>query len=150
MSVMAGDGFLPKQLTKVSSRLVFANGILLLSLSAGVLIVFFSGSSHALIPLFAVGVFLAYTLSQTGMVVFWRRQRGKGWKMKAAMNGIGAVATGITFVVVGANKFLAGAWIALLLIPILVILFLRVHARQSLSDRGPSLRHLKLSELEPS
>jgi amino acid transporter len=144
MSVMAGDGFLPKQLTKVSSRLVFANGILLLSLSAGVLIVVFSGSSHALIPLFAVGVFLAYTLSQTGMVVFWRRQRGKGWKMKAAMNGIGAVATGITFVIVAANKFSQGAWAALLLIPILVTLFLRTYTRHKQTDRTLTLRDLLL------
>jgi amino acid transporter len=148
MSVMAGDGFLPKQLAKLSSRLVFANGILLLSVSAGVLMIVFSGSSHALIPLFAVGVFLAYTLSQTGMVVFWRRQRGKGWKIRAAMNGIGALATGITFVIVGANKFSQGAWIALLLIPILVTFFLRTYARNKQTDRRSSLHHLVLPELE--
>jgi len=150
MSVMAGDGFLPRQLTEVNSRSVHANGILLLALSAGVLIIVFSGSSHALIPLFAVGVFLAYTLSQTGMLSHWWRERGKGWKAKAALNGTGALATGITFVIVGANKFFEGAWVAILLVPILVILFLRVHARHSLSDRGSSLHHLTLSELEPS
>jgi amino acid transporter len=150
MSVMAGDGFLPKQLTKVSSRLVFANGILLLALAAGVLIIVFSGSSHALIPLFAVGVFLAYTLSQTGMVVFWRRKRGKGWRMKAAMNGIGAVATGITFVIVGANKFIDGAWIAILLIPILVVTFLRVYGQHKQVDRGSSLPDVMLPKLKPS
>jgi amino acid transporter len=150
MSVMAGDGFLPKQLTKVTSRSVHANGILLLALSAGVLIIVFSGSSHALIPLFAVGVFLAYTLSQTGMLSHWWRERGKGWKAKAALNGTGALATGVTFVIVAANKFFEGAWVAILLVPILVILFLRVHARHSPSDRGSSLHHLTLSELEPS
>ena len=129
LSVMAEDKFLPKQMTKVNSRGVFANGILLLALAAGVLIVAFSGNSHALVPLFAVGVFLAYTLSQTGMVRHWRRERGKRWRPKAILNGIGAVATGITFIIVGYTKFAGGAWIALLLIPILVLLFLQVHSR---------------------
>jgi amino acid transporter len=132
MSVMAGDGFLPKQLTKLSSRSVFANGILLLASASAVLITLFSGSSHALIPLFAVGVFLAWTLSQTGMVIHWRRQRGRGWRLKALLNGTGAVATAITFVIVGSAKFLEGAWIAVLLIPILVVLFLQVHSRKLL------------------
>jgi amino acid transporter len=136
MSVMAGDGFLPKQLTKLSSRSVFANGILLLASASAVLITLFSGSSHALIPLFAVGVFLAWTLSQTGMVVHWRRQRGRVWRLKALLNGTGAVATAITFVIVGSSKFLEGAWIAVLLIPILVVLFLQVHSRRVV---GPKL-----------
>jgi len=130
LSVMAEDKFLPKPLTKLNSRGVFANGILLLSLSAGILIVAFSGSSHALVPLFAVGVFLAYTLSQSGMVRHWRRERGKRWTLKAILNGVGAVATGITFVIVGFTKFAGGAWIALLLIPMLVIIFLQVHNRR--------------------
>jgi amino acid transporter len=129
MSVMANDGFLPKHLTKVNSRSVFANGILLLAVTAGVLMVVFQGSSHALIPLFAVGVFLAWTLSQAGMVIHWRRERSKGWRVKALLNGIGALATGITFVIVGAFKFVDGAWIAVLLIPILVLLFLQVRGR---------------------
>jgi amino acid transporter len=129
MSVMAGDGFLPKQLTKLSSRSVFANGILLLAGSAGVLILVFSGNSHALVPLFAVGVFLAWTLSQSGMVIHWRRERSKGWRPKALLNAIGALATGVTFVIVGSFKFFDGAWIAVLLIPLLVALFLQVHSR---------------------
>ena len=116
-------------MTKLNSRGVFANGILLLALAAGVLIVAFSGSSHALIPLFAVGVFLAYTLSQTGMVRYFKRVRGKRWTMKAWLNGIGAVMTGITFVIVGYTKFIGGAWIALLLIPMLVLVFVQVHGR---------------------
>jgi len=129
LSVLAGDGFLPKRMTKLNSRGVFANGILLLSLAAGVLIVAFSGSSHALIPLFAVGVFLAYTLSQTGMVRYFRRERGSKWRPKAVLNGIGAVMTAATFVIVGYTKFVGGAWIALLLIPLLVLLFVQVHGR---------------------
>ena len=129
MSVMANDGFLPKRLARANSRSVFVNGILLLTVASGVLIVIFAGSSHALIPLFAVGVFLAWTLSQVGMVILWRRERSKGWRVKALLNGIGAAATGVTFVIVGAEKFFDGAWIAVLLIPILVAFFLQVHGR---------------------
>lgn len=129
MSVMANDGYLPKRLAKANSRSVFVNGILLLTAASGVLIVVFAGSSHALIPLFAVGVFLAWTLSQVGMVILWKRERSKGWRFKALLNGIGAAATGVTFVIVGAEKFFDGAWIAVLLIPILVALFLQVHGR---------------------
>jgi amino acid transporter len=129
MSVMANDGYLPKRLAKANSRSVFANGILLLAAASTLLIVGFAGSSHALIPLFAVGVFLAWTLSQIGMVIVWRRERSNGWRFKALLNGTGAVATGITFAIVGTEKFLDGAWIALLLIPILVLLFLEVQSR---------------------
>jgi K+ transporter len=84
------------------------------------------------------------------MVVFWRRKRGRGWRMKAAMNGIGALATGITFVIVGANKFIDGAWIAILLIPILVVTFLRVYGRHKHVYPGSSMSDLALAELEPS
>ena len=131
LSVMADDKFLPKSLTKLNSRGVYANGILLLALSAGVLILLFSGNSHALIPLFAVGVFLAYTISQSGMVLHWWRERGRGWALKAWLNGVGALATGITFVIVSYTKFVGGAWIALLLIPMLVWFFLQVNSRRN-------------------
>ena len=130
LCVMAGDKFLPKSMTKANSRGVFVNGILLLALSAGVLILFFSGNSHALIPLFAVGVFLAYTLSQSGMVLHWWRKRSKGWTVKAVLNGVGALATAVTFVIVSYTKFLGGAWIAILLIPVLVWFFLQVNVHR--------------------
>jgi amino acid transporter len=125
-AILAKDGFLPRQLTGLGDRLVFGNGISLLAVATGVLIVAFGGDSHALIPLFAVGVFLAFTLSQAGMVVHWWRERGKGWELKAALNGIGALVTGMTVVVIGASKFIEGAWITILLIPALVAGFLRV------------------------
>jgi amino acid transporter len=131
LSVIAEDNFLPKSMNKVNSRGVFPYGIMLLASAAGFLIVAFSGSSHALIPLFAVGVFLAYTLSQTGMVLHWRRNRGRKWRLKAVLNGVGALATGITFVIVGFTKFSGGAWISLLLIPMLVLLFLHFHSRHT-------------------
>jgi amino acid transporter len=127
-AVLAGDGFLPRQLTSLGDRLVFANGILLLAGATAVLIVVFGGDSHALIPLFAVGVFLAFTLSQAGMVLHWRRERGKGWRLKAALNGLGALATGTTFVIIATNKFTEGAWITIFLIPVLATAFLQIRA----------------------
>jgi amino acid transporter len=92
--------------------------------------VLFAGSSHALVPLFAVGVFLAWTLSQSGMVLHWRRERGRRWRLKALLNGIGALATLVTFLIVGVFKFFDGAWIALILVPILVLLFIEVRKRR--------------------
>ncbi len=140
-AILAQDGFLPRQLTNLGDRLVFQNGILLLTLATAVLIVLFGGQSHALIPLFAVGVFLAFTLSQAGMVVHWWRVRGRGWWFKAAINGIGALATATVVLIVGISKFLEGAWLTLLLIPLLVFFFFKVHAhyqtiRAQLSMRG--------------
>ena len=123
-ALLAADGFLPRQLTGLGDRLVFANGILLLSLATGVLILLFGGDSHTLVPLFAVGVFAAFTLSQAGMVIHWRRERGPAWRLKAAVNAVGALATGCTVIVIGTTRFLAGAWITVLLIPCLVVAFL--------------------------
>jgi amino acid transporter len=131
-ALLAADGFLPRQLTGLGDRLVFANGILLLSLATGALIILFGGDSHTLIPLFAVGVFLAFTLSQAGMVIHWRRERGRAWRLKATVNAVGALATGGTILVIGTTRFLAGAWITILLIPSLVAVFLwiRSHYRR--------------------
>jgi amino acid transporter len=146
-AILAADGFLPRQLTGLGDRLVFANGIVFLAAATGALIILFGGDTHALIPLFAVGVFLAFTLSQAGMVIHWRRDGRKGWKVKAGINGVGAVTTAVTLLVVGASKFLEGAWITFLLIPALVAVFsqIRAHYRQvaeQLSMRGlpPSLK----------
>ncbi len=148
-SILARDGYLPRQLSQLGDRLVFSNGIVLLAGLTGLLIVAFGGDTHALIPLFAVGVFLAFTLSQAGMVAHWFRQRGPGWFPKALFNGLGALTTAGTFFIVGVSKFLEGAWIVALLIPLLVLGFLGVrrHYRQvarSLTLRGlpPSLRPL--------
>lgn len=144
VSLVAKDGFLPRQLRAVGDRLVFSNGILLLALLAGALIVIFGGDSHALIPLFAVGAFLAFTLSQAGMVVHWWRERGPGRRPKAALNGLGALATGVALLVIGASKFTRGAWIVILLIPLLVVLFRRI--RDHYAEVG---RQLRLGEGTP-
>jgi amino acid transporter len=123
---LAKDGFLPHQLTNQGDRLVFANGILLLAAASGLLIVTFGGNTHSLVPLFAVGAFLAFTLSQAGMVVHWWRERGRAWQLKAGLNGLGALATGTTLMVIGVSKFAQGAWITILVILMLVVGFLKV------------------------
>ena len=122
-AILARDGFLPRQFTGLGDRLVFTNGIVFLAVATGVLIVIFSGNSHLLIPLFAVGAFLAFTLSQSGMVIHWFRERTKNWLLKATLNGLGAIATGTTLVIITISKFREGAWITVLLIPIFVIPF---------------------------
>lgn len=127
-AILAADGFLPRQLTSLGDRLVFANGIVALALATGCLIILFGGASHALIPLFAVGAFLAFSLSQAGMVRHWQRAHGSMWRLKAAINGLGATATFVTLLVVGAEKFVAGAWITILLIPLIVLTFRRIQA----------------------
>ncbi len=146
-AIVAGDGFLPRQLRGLGDRLVFTNGILLLAVAAGALILFFNGDTHALIPLFAIGAFLAFTLSQAGMVLHWVRQKGRAWWIKAVFNGAGALATGATVIVVAVSKFVEGAWITVLVIPLIVLAFHRVHrhyqkVRQQLSLHGlpPSLK----------
>jgi hypothetical protein len=146
-AILAADGFLPRQLTGLGDRLVFQNGILSLAGATAVLIILFGGDSHTLIPLFAVGVFLAFTLSQAGMVCHWLRVRGQGWFLKSGINGIGAIATLVTLGVVGISKFVEGAWITIFIIPLLVLIFMRIrtHYRevaQQLSLRGlpPSLK----------
>jgi amino acid transporter len=147
VSLMARDGFMPRQLRALGDRLVFSNGILLLAGLTAVLIVVFGGDTHALIPLFAVGAFLAFTLSQSGMVRHWWRERGRRWEVKAALNGLGALATGVALLVIGASKFAHGAWIVILLIPLQVLLFRSIrrhyatvgqqlHLRQERPDVG--------------
>ena len=143
-ALLANDRFLPRQFTGLGDRLVLANGITFLAVAAGVLIVVFGGDTHALVPLFAVGAFLAFTLSQAGMVLHWWRERGRGWASKAALNGVGALATGVALVVIGISKFAQGAWLTVLVLPLLVVVFLRIrtHYRQvaeqlSMADFSP-------------
>lgn len=127
-SIMARDSFVPRQLKMVGDRLVFSNGIILLSGLASFLIVVFGGDSHRLIPLFAIGAFLAFTLSQTGMVNHWRRERGPHWRVHAAVNGVGALATGAALLIIATSKFAHGAWIVLVLIPLFVLAFQHTRA----------------------
>jgi amino acid transporter len=123
---LAQDGYLPRQLTSLGDRLVFSNGILALSLFSGLLLVLFNGSVSRLIPLYAVGVFLSFTLSQAGMVVHWWKERGGGWHAKALINGFGSAVTAVVTGVLLYSKFTQGAWLVVLAIPLLVSLFLTI------------------------
>ena len=122
-SILARDGYMPRQMANLGDRLVFSNGILFLTFLAGGVVVMFGGLPHRLIPMYAVGVFLSFTLSQMGMVQHWRKVRSPGWRWKAAVNGGGALATGIVLLVLAESKLTHGAWVVLLLIPTFVYLF---------------------------
>jgi amino acid transporter len=141
-AILGRDGFLPRQFTGLGDRLVFTNGIVFLAIATGFLIIIFSGSSHLLIPLFAIGAFLAFTLSQSGMVVHWFRERSKNWQLKATLNGLGAIATATTLIIITISKFREGAWITVLIIPIFVITFLRIHQHYQDVGKQLSLRGL--------
>jgi amino acid transporter len=122
-SIIASDGYLPRQLANRGDRLVFSNGILVLAGAAAVLIVAFGGVTNALIPLYAVGVFLSFTLSQTGMVRHHLTEREPHWQRGVAINATGAVATAIVTLIVASTKFTSGAWVPLVVIPMIVLLF---------------------------
>jgi amino acid transporter len=126
-SILARDRFVPRQFANQGDRLVFSNGILVLSGFAVVLIVVFAGDTQALLPLYAVGVFMSFTLSQTGMVRRWLRLREAGWQWRVWLNGIGAVVTGVVLVTLAVTKFVEGAWIVVLVIPILAAIFVVMH-----------------------
>jgi hypothetical protein len=149
VAILAKQGFLPRQLTMLGDRLVYTNGILLLAAAAAVLILLFQGDSHLLIPLFAVGAFLAFTLSQSGMVMHWWRLRSRGWQLKMAANAAGALATGATVLIIGVNKFFSGAWITVILIPFLVFFFYRIRAHYTAVNAEISLEGLPPS-LKPA
>lgn len=122
-AILARDRYLPRQLTHLGDRLVFANGIITLAVLASGLVVIFGGQTHRLIPLYAVGVFLSFTLSQAGMVRHWLKERGRGWPWKMAFNGLGAATTGVVLLIIVATKFIHGAWVVILLIPLFVWIF---------------------------
>ena len=171
-SLLAKDRYLPRQLSDLGDKLVFNNGILVLAGFASVLLVLFNGSVTSLIPLYAVGVFTSFTLSQLGMVNHWLKERGKGWQASMVVNGVGSFATGIVLIVIAATKFNAGdptgvrlpfgsengtagtslnygAWIVIVLTPLLVILFSRINShykRVSRHFQQQNFDRLKISE----
>jgi amino acid transporter len=134
-SIIARDGYLPRQLANRGDRLVFSNGILVLSGLAALLIIAFGGITNALIPLYAVGVFASFTLSQTGMVRHHLRLREPGWKRNTVINVVGAIATFIVLIIIASTKFTSGAWVPLIVIPAIVLLFKGIHRHyQSVSS----------------
>ena len=125
-ALQARDGFLPRQFASQGDRLVFSNGILLLFFFSALLVWLFHANTDVLLPLYAAGVFIGFTLSQTGMVVHWRKVRGRHWHLKAFVNGLGAVTALIVLLDIAITKFIHGAWIVLLLVPLLVVLHLGI------------------------
>ncbi len=168
-ALQAGDGFLPRQLTYRGSRLVYSRGIVLLAIVASVIIILFRASVTALIPLYAIGVFLSFTLSQTGMARHWWRvgKHGNGkhprkkklpnvesghvaemtfdprWRLKMIINGFGALCTGIVMIVFAVTKFREGAWFILILLPTLVLIFLSIKGHYRDLAKRLSLQHYK-------
>jgi len=169
----AGDGFLPRQLTYRGSRLVYSYGIAALAIIASLLVIAFQASVTNLIPLYAIGVFLSFTLSQAGMARRWWKaghlapgveikepgsilRRDEGWRHKMVINGIGSACTFVVMIIFAATKFRDGAWVVILLTPILVTIFFSIHhhyknlARQlSLENHVPHSRISRLRVIMP-
>jgi amino acid transporter len=122
-SIVARDGYLPRQLANRGDRLVFSNGVIVLTVFAGTLIAVFRAKTNALIPLYAVGVFTSFTLSQSGMVRHHFRHREGRWRLHAGVSGVGATATLAVLLIVAITKFIDGAWVPLVVIPMIVVLF---------------------------
>jgi amino acid transporter len=126
MSLISRDGFAPRQLSHRGDRLSFSNGILALSAIAAILIIVFHGNTNLLIPLYAIGVFISFTLSQFGMFKRWLTNRDDHWVHKAVINGIGALVTAVVVIIIGVTKFPRGAWIVIIVIPLVVFSMLKV------------------------
>ena len=139
-SILARDGFMPRQFAFRGERLAFNSGIVALAAIAIVVVVAFKGRVEALIPLYAIGVFTAFTLSQAGMVRHWLAEREEGWRRSAVINGVGAVATGIVAVVFAIAKFGLGAWVVIIIVPILVIAMLLIHREYASAEQELHVR----------
>jgi amino acid transporter len=126
-SILSGDRYMPRQFAARGDRLAFSNGIVVLAILAMVLVWLFHGDTSSLIPLYAIGVFICFTLSQAGMVVHWWRSKDPGWRWRAALNGIGALATALVFIVQVLTKFTEGAWVVVLIIPSIILLLRKIH-----------------------
>ncbi|GMA97292.1 APC family permease [Pelosinus sp. IPA-1] len=147
LSLLAKDGYMPRYLGIRGERLSFSNGIVLLSAIAGLLIFIYDGNTEHLISLYAIGVFLSFTIAQTGMVVHWRRERTTGWIMNATINTIGAIVTGIVVLIIGITKFSHGAWAVIVFIPFMIFIFKKI--RSHYIDMSEQL-HLPIEDFDPA
>jgi hypothetical protein len=125
--ILANDRYMPRQLAARGDRLAFSNGIIALAAVALLLVWLFHGDTNALVPLYAIGVFVCFTLSQAGMVVHWRTTKEPGWRWKAWLNGIGAVATGLVSIIQIVTKFTTGGWVVAVIIPLIILLLRKIH-----------------------
>jgi amino acid transporter len=139
-ALLAIDGYMPRQFAFRGDRLAYSYGIVLLAAVAAVLVWRFEGDTHALIPLYSVGVFVCFTLSQIGMVRHWHRHRERGWWYRAAINGFGAVLTALVLVIVTSVKFVDGAYLVVILVPLLVGMMLFIHRQYGRSRRELAIR----------
>ncbi|MFM8176718.1 MAG: APC family permease, partial [Candidatus Limnocylindrus sp.] len=138
--VLARDGFLPRQIGQRSDRLAYAGGILTIAAGAVIFLIATDALVTLLIPAYAIGVFLGFTISQTGMVVHWRKLRGEGWRSKAALNGVGAVVTGVVLVIISIAKFAAGGWIIFVLVPLVALFMAAVRQRYNRHERELAIK----------
>ena len=139
-AVLGEDGFFPRQFSLRGDRLAFSMGIILLGVISASLVVAAGGNTHALIPLYAVGVFIDFTISQAGMIRHWLRTRSPGWRRRMLINSVGCAATGVVAIVVTTVKFIDGAWLVLVLIPVLVALMLFVRREYDAQERELDVR----------
>ena len=146
LSILAKDGYMPRYLGARGERLNFSNGIILLTIIAAILIVIYQGNIEHLISLYAIGVFLSFTIAQAGMVVHWHKEKSAGWLPRAILNAFGAIVTGIIVLIIGFTKFLYGAWLVMIFIPIMVKTFKQIKSHYD--DMAEQL-HLPISELNP-
>ena len=139
-AILAGDGYMPRQFGFRGDRLAYSYGIVILAGVAGLLLIAFQGDTHLLIPLYSVGVFVCFTLSQVGMVRHWIVDHGSGWRWRAVVNAFGGLLTLVVLIVVVSVKFAGGAWLVVVLVPILVGLMLFIHRQYATSARALALR----------
>ena len=141
-SFLARDGYLPRQFAFRGERLAFTTGIVALSLMAMGLLYFFQASVSGLIPLYTLGVFIAFTLSQGGMLVRWWRRREEGWRSGLAINGLGTLTTAVVAVVVGSSNFFQGSWLVIVLVPMLMALLTAIHRHYRQMDRALAIERI--------
>jgi amino acid transporter len=146
-AILARDRFVPSQFRNRGDRLVFSNGIIILAVLASALIYLFDASLTALIQLYVVGVFTAFTLSQAGMVRRWLRLREEGWRRSMIINGVGAAATGVVLIIVAITKFVHGAWIVIAAMPVIIAFFLAVRRHYTAAGRALRAEHIKLGPI---
>jgi K+ transporter len=147
LSIVAKDGYMPRYLAARGERLTYSNGIILLTLAAAILIIVYHGNTDHLISLYAIGVFVSFTIAQTGMIVHWFREKRRGWRLRALINGIGAFVTGLVVLIITVTKFIHGAWIILIFIPVMIYIFKQI--RSHYNDMAEQL-HLPLEDIEYS
>jgi amino acid transporter len=145
-SIIASDGYLPRQLASLGDRLVFSNGIVILAVLASILLITFGGVTNALIPLYAIGVFTAFTLSQLGMVIHHRRVRAERWRRGMVINAVGSASTFVVLLIFAITKFSEGAWLPIIVVPLIILLFVAIKRHY---DRVSSVLTVSQTRVRP-